>query len=121
LDLAALEAEAFLLGNWKDFAELEEALSMPELSAVITSLRETKHSNRKFFAALKGVDLDKEQNASSNGGSGDPWEDMKARVFSRGKAKDSTDVVSLQGQNAKKAGFGIGAGLGYSKSRGDGW
>ena len=120
MDLAALEAEAFLLGNWKDFAELEEALSMPELTAVLTASRDEKHENRKFFAALKGVDLDKESTTKDERG-GDPWEDMKARVFSRGKAQDSTDVVSLQGQNAKKAGFGIGAGLGYTKSRGGGW
>ena len=95
---------------------------MPELSAILNATREGKHSDRKFLAALKGVDLDKESPAgSSEEGSGDPWEDMKARVFSRGSAKDSSDVVSLQGQNAKKAGFGVGAGLEYKKSTGDGW
>lgn len=97
---------------------MEEALSMPELSAVLKASREEKHNDRKFLAALKGVDLDKD-NTDDKGR--DPWEDMKARVFSGGKAKDSTDVISLQGHNAKKAGFGIGAGLSYTKSRGDGW
>ena len=91
---------------------------MPELSAVLKASREEKHGDRKFLAALKGVDLDKD-NTDDKGR--DPWEDMKARVFSGGSAQDSTDVVSLQGQNAKKAGFGIGAGLGYTKSRGGGW
>jgi hypothetical protein len=34
-------------------------------------------------------------------------------VFSRGRATDSNDVLSLQGINAQKAGFGIGMGLDY--------
>jgi hypothetical protein len=42
---------------------------------------------------------------------------MKARVFSKGATSDSNDVLSLQGQNAKKAGFGIGMGLDYEDAR----
>jgi hypothetical protein len=42
---------------------------------------------------------------------------MKARVFSRGATSDSNDVLSLQGQNARKVGFGIGMGLDYSDER----
>jgi hypothetical protein len=38
---------------------------------------------------------------------------MKARVFSGGQTSDSNDVLSLQGANAQKAGFGIGMGLDY--------
>jgi hypothetical protein len=34
-------------------------------------------------------------------------------VFSGGKASNGNDVLALQGVNAKKAGFGIGMGLGY--------
>lgn len=93
---------------------------MPELTAIISSMRDKNHDDRKFFAALKGVDLDKETGGRGEGDS-DPWEDMKARVFSRGLAKDSTDIVSLQGENAKRSGFGIGAGLGYAKVQGGGW
>lgn len=40
---------------------------------------------------------------------------MKARVFSGGQASDSSDIVSLQGYNAEKAGFGIGMGLDYER------
>jgi hypothetical protein len=42
---------------------------------------------------------------------------MKARVFSKGQATDSKDVLALQGQNALKAGFGIGMGLDYEDAR----
>ena len=59
------------------------------------------------MAAIQGVDLDKQSNKSN------AWEDMKARVFSKGKAKDANDIVALQGVNAQQAGFGIGLGLDY--------
>jgi hypothetical protein len=42
---------------------------------------------------------------------------MKSRLFICGSTSDSNDVLSLQGQNAKKAGFGIGMGLTYSDER----
>ena len=35
LDLAKLESEAFLIGIWKDYEDLEQSLSMPELTATI--------------------------------------------------------------------------------------
>lgn len=107
LDLAKLESEVFLIGIWKDFEELETSLSMPELVAILESKREADYNDKKFMAAMQGVDLDKQVTKS------DPWQDMKARVFSGGKASSSTDVVSLQGINASKAGFGIGMGLDY--------
>jgi hypothetical protein len=110
LDLAKIEAEVFLIGIWKDYKELEESLSMPELMATLSSRRELDYEEKKFLAAIQGVDLDK-QSGSSRGQK--EWEDMKARVFSKGKASDSKDILALQGQNAKSAGFGIGMGLEY--------
>ena len=107
LDLARLEAEAFLIGIWKDFEDLETSLSMPELTSILEVKRESDYNNKKFMAAIQGIDLDKES------GKEDAWEEMKARVFSGGKAKDANDITALQGVNAQKAGFGIGMGLGY--------
>ena len=107
LDLAKLEAEAFLIGIWKDYEELESSMSMPELTATIKIKRELDYSDKKFAAAMQGVDLDK------NSGNSNAWEDMKARVFSNGKATDGNDILALQGSNAEKAGFGIGMGLDY--------
>ena len=107
LDLAKLEAEAFLIGIWKDYEELESSLSMPELTATIKIKRELDYSDKKFAAAMQGVDLDK------NSGNSNAWEDMKARVFSNGKATDGNDILALQGVNAERAGFGIGMGLDY--------
>jgi hypothetical protein len=110
LDLAKIEAEVFLLGIWKDYKELEESLSMPELMATLSSRRELDYEEKKFLAAIQGVDLDKQ---SGNNRGQKEWEDMKARVFSKGKTGDGKDILALQGQNAKKAGFGIGHGLDY--------
>lgn len=108
LDLAKLESEVFLVGIWNNYEELEHALSMPELLATLGSRRELDYEEKKFLAAIQGVDLDKQT------GKADAWEEMKARVFSKGQASGSSDVLALQGANAAKQGFGIGMGLGYT-------
>jgi hypothetical protein len=114
LDLAKLESEVFVLGIWKDYHELEKSLSMPELMTTLASKRDLDYQEKKFFAAIQGVDLD----ASSGSGRGQKeWEDMKARVFSRGATSNSNDILALQGPTAKKAGFGIGMGLDYEDLR----
>lgn len=84
---------------------------MPELTHTLLAKREDEHQERKFLAAMQGVDLEGESGKGQK-----EWEDMKARVFSGGKSKDSSDIVSLQGMNADKAGFGIGKGLEYQSS-----
>lgn len=112
-DLAKLESEIFLLGIWKDYNELEESLSLSEIMAIISSKRELDYQEKKFFAAIQGVDLegDNEERGQKE------WENLKARVFSGGATNDSNDVLALQGQNAQKAGFGIGMGLDYEDAR----
>jgi hypothetical protein len=110
LDLAKLESEVFLLGIWKDYQELEKSLSMPELIATLEVSRELDYTEKKFLAAIQGVDLDGQSDKQRGQ---KEWEDMKARVFSGGQTKDSNDVLSLQGPNAQKVGFGIGMGLDY--------
>ena len=107
LDLAKLESEVFLIGIWKDYRELELSLSMPELMATLASRRELDYEEKKFLAAIQGVDIDKGQNKQNE------WENLKARVFSKGQTSDGNDVLALQGANAQKAGFGIGMGLEY--------
>jgi hypothetical protein len=87
---------------------------MPELMVTLSSKRELDYEEKKFLAAIQGVDLE----GSTNPDKGQKeWEDMKARVFSGGATSDSNDVLSLQGQNARKAGFGIGMGLDYEDAR----
>jgi hypothetical protein len=110
LDLVKLESELFVLGAWKNFDEIETNLSMPELMAILESIRELDYNEKKFLAAMQGVDLD---NASGKNDEVDPWEAMKARVASNGATSDPNDIISYQGERAAKAGFGIGFGLDY--------
>lgn len=112
IDLVKLESEVFTLGIWKNYDDLERSISMPELMAIISGRRELDYEEKKFSAAIQGIDLDKNEDRGQK-----EWEDLKARVFSKGQAKDGNDVLALQGQNAKKAGFGIGMGLDYSDLR----
>jgi hypothetical protein len=118
LDLAKLESEVFLLGIWKNFDELESSISIEELMQVLSITRDLDYEEKKFSAALQGIDLDSQSGKSSGEVKGQQeWENMKARVFSRGATSDANDVLSLQGPKAKKAGFGIGMGLGYTDLR----
>lgn len=84
---------------------MEDALSMPELTAILKASRDKIHAERVFDAAIQGIDLDK------GAAQEDAWENLKAKVASKGKASDSKDILSLQGQAAANAGFGIGMGL----------
>lgn len=113
-DLAKLESEIFLLGIWKDYSELEESLSLSEILAIISSKRELDYQEKKFFAAIQGVELEGSEGEERGQ---KEWENLKARVFSGGATGDSNDVLSLQGQNARKAGFGINMGLDYEDLR----
>jgi hypothetical protein len=109
MDLVTLESELFLLGIWKDYEDLESSLCMQELTTTLNAKREAEYREKKFLAAMQGVDLDKETGKDQ----GNAWERMKAKVFSGGKSANPNDITSLQGYAAQKAGFGIGMGLGY--------
>ena len=118
LDLAKLESEVFLLGIWKNFDELESSISIEELMQILSITRDLDYEEKKFSAALQGIDLDSQSGKSDEKVRGQQeWENMKARVFSGGATEDANDVLSLQGPKAKKAGFGIGMGLGYTDLR----
>jgi translation initiation factor 1 (eIF-1/SUI1) len=89
---------------------------MPELTAILVAKRESDYEERKFLAAIQGIDLDKESKKNTSSA----WEDMKARVFSGGSAQSSNDILAMQGVNAQKAGFGIGMGIEYSDAKSEG-
>ena len=84
-----------LIGIWKSYEELEDNLSMPELTEILVTHSNVNYEHRKFLAALKGIDLDNQ--SGSNNSNRNEWEDLKARVFSGGQVSNSDDVLSLQG------------------------
>jgi hypothetical protein len=84
---------------------------MPELIQTLKSFKKQKSEDRKFTASLKGIDLDVDEEDS--GTQGKTFEDVQRQALGINASGD--DVVSLQGILASQAGFGIGAGLGYTK------
>ena len=79
---------------------------MPELVAILETKAKELHDQRKFAASLKGIDIEKSS-------SSDAWERLKAKVYSKGQTSNPNDILALQGEAAKRAGFGIGQGLDY--------
>ena len=87
-DLAALEGEALLLGNWKNIEELEESLTLEELDLLVRTARDKEERMMKFYAAFKGVDLD----ASSKEQSQDVFDAVQRRAEARLTGRDVEDL-----------------------------
>jgi hypothetical protein len=112
LDLNKLESEAFLLGIWKNYEELESSICLAELMSILEQKRELEYQDKKFTASLKGIDLDE----ASGNKEQDPWEAMKARVAAKASGignGNPDDITSFQGTKGQQAGFSIGKELGY--------
>ena len=62
-----------------------------------------------FTLPIQGIDINDEQEEKE----GPTFEDIQRRAL--GIKASGDDIVSLQGSIAAQAGFGIGAGLGYTK------
>lgn len=52
------------MGIWKNVEDLEESLNLYELQLVVTAGRKRQHEDRKFAAALKGINLDEPEEDS---------------------------------------------------------
>lgn len=65
LDLKSLESEAFLLGQWKNFAELEKTLNLDELTAIVEAARDRDERRQRFMAAIQGIDLNAGEQTSN--------------------------------------------------------
>ena len=83
-----MESEVFLLGHWKNFDELESNLSLEELNSLLEATRKKDYEDKKFFAAIQGIDLD--------------------------ESREVEDVTTLQDPRiASKEGLGFNEGLGF--------
>jgi hypothetical protein len=87
-----------LLGQWKNFEEMEESLSLAELNLIVKYKRMQEHENRKFAAALKGINLDKDADSSVQ----KRLDDVKRRA-----------AVKLKGENAVQQEEFADLGFGY--------
>lgn len=78
--MAGLEAEVFLEGKWKNYDDLESNISLPELLLTLETLRKRDYENKKFAAALKGVNIDEEMD--------DPIEKIRRKLAAKSKGGD---------------------------------
>lgn len=108
-----MEAEIFLTGIWKNYDELEESLSLPELLISLEGMRKAKWKDYRFQASMQGVSLPLDPTADE----ARSFEDIKRDAMIRAQGGDPTtgDVVNLSGAVAEQHGFGIGieGGLNY--------
>ena len=81
---------------------------MPELVQTFKAMQKTEDDKRRFLASIQGIDLNENKEQE-----GTTFDDIQRKAL--GIEASGDDVVSLQGTFAAQAGFGIGAGLGYSK------
>lgn len=82
---------------------------MPELIQTLKSIQKLESDKRRFLASIQGVNLEGDGEEKE----GPSFEDVQRRAM--GITASGNDIVSLQGQFAAQAGFGIGAGLGYER------
>lgn len=100
-----MEAEVFLSGVWKNYEELEETLSLPELLMTLEAMRKVKWKDYRFQASMQGVSLPQDPTANE----GRTFDEIKRDAMIRAQGGDPTtnDVVNLHGAVAEQEGFGI--------------
>ncbi len=91
---------------------------MAELVSILEAMNEKEYSDKRFAAAMQGVDLDKETGKSSRAQKTEQkkattMEDIQARAVSGGRAKDANDILSLQGALGARHGFQLGKDMDY--------
>jgi hypothetical protein len=91
-------------------------MSIPEVVATLSAKRDLDYNEKKFLAAMQGVNLDEQTGKKEE----DPWERLKARAAARARGEDPdnaqpevNDITSFKGSKAQQVGFGIGMGLDY--------
>ncbi|MEK9805622.1 MAG: hypothetical protein VW551_04920 [Euryarchaeota archaeon] len=93
---------------------------MAELVAILEAMNEKEYADKKFSAAMQGVDLDKETGRDrrpkkTEQKKASTFEDIQARVFSGGMAQDANDILALQGSYGARKGFQIGKDMDYGR------
>lgn len=81
-----------MLGIWKNFEEMEENLTLAELEKLLEAKRDQDFQNKKFAAALKGVDLDEPSDKEAP-----TFEEIKRRAEAKnmGVSADSLEFAEI--------------------------
>lgn len=75
--------QAFLLGIWKNFDDIEENLTMEELQQILKSQAEKEERQFKAMAAINGIDLDEDEEAVT-------FEEVERRAKAKLAGKDES-------------------------------
>jgi hypothetical protein len=75
----------FLLGHWKDYEELEDSLSMPELTATLKAMYKVENRKNKFAALLQGANIDDEETTNTDNSTDKPstFQEIQARAVGK--------------------------------------
>lgn len=65
-----------MLGQWRNFEELEENLCINELNALLDAIRRKEKRHEIFLAGLQGIDLTENEDKSA-------FEDVERRAKAR--------------------------------------
>ena len=71
---------------WKNLDELEDNITLDEMEAIISTIRDKQERDQKFLAAIQGINLDESGEASSE------FEDVERRVRARLAGKSEEEV-----------------------------
>jgi hypothetical protein len=85
-----------MLGIWKNFEEMEENLTLAEVEKLLEVKREQDWQDKKFAAALKGVDLDDPKDSDTPS-----FEDVKRRAEAKARG------ISTEALEFAEIGIGI--------------
>lgn len=80
-------------------------MSLKELIDTLEEINKKDLEDKKFLAALQGVDLEGGSESSKS------FDDVRREAL--GDDPRTNDITNLKGNLAKEQGFGIGNGLGY--------
>ena len=90
-----MEKRVFTIGAWKNFEELENSISLPELSLLAIEIYNTEFQRNKFAAALKGIKIDDEIEDTPS------YQDVQKRAQARiaaektGKTEEQIEFADL--------------------------
>jgi hypothetical protein len=81
-----------MLGIWKNFDEMESNLTLAELESLLEAKRDNEFENKKFAAALKGIDLDDPRDKETAS-----FEDIKRRAEAklRGVSEEQVEFAQI--------------------------
>lgn len=67
-----------LIGPWKNVEDVEESLCIEEVDAILKAHHDNLDSERRFLAALKGIDLGADEQSTTS-----KFDEVKARAEAR--------------------------------------